>query len=184
MATQSNNPQDEVSESVDDPSGAEEASEKSSSGRFWLLLVPLVLFATAGGAWLAYGRYDQVAKSVSMLQARVGMNDESNADAPIEYGKFLELKNIVANPANTKGGRYLMVNIGFESDRQAVLDELESKEIVVRDEILNLLSNQTPAQLSDIDRRDSIKSALRQNVNRVLREGEIQRLYFTQYVLQ
>lgn len=184
MATESNDPQGKASESVGDKDGSANASRTSSPGRFWMLLVPLILFAAAGGAWMAYGHYDQVTKSVSMLQAQLGMNDESNPNAPIEYGKFMELKNIVANPANTKGGRYLMVNIGFESDEQAVLDEIESKEIVVRDEILNLLSNQTPAQLSDIDRRDSIKTVLRQNVNRVLREGEVQRLYFTQYVLQ
>jgi flagellar FliL protein len=76
------------------------------------------------------------------------------------------------------------VSIGLEAERQAVLDETESRDIVIRDLIIRSLSNRTAAELSDIKRREEIKEALVEEINTVLRQGKITRLYFTEYVLQ
>jgi flagellar basal body-associated protein FliL len=47
-----------------------------------------------------------------------------------------------------------------------------------------MLGEFTVPELSDIDRRAFLKDTLLSSVNEVLKDGEVRRLYFTQYVLQ
>ena len=103
---------------------------------------------------------------------------------PLEYGDFKELDDLIINPTGTGGKRYLMVKIGFESDAPAALEELTTKDIVVRDAIVRYLSSQTVPDLAAIEKRDSLKIGLRKQINDILEKGKITRLYFTQYVIQ
>lgn len=147
---------------------------------FLLVMVPLVCTMLAGGAYLAVSQYP----ALSQASAKLGFDPSPAPDSLIEYGVFLELENLVVNPDGSDGRRYLMVSIGLEAERQAVLDETESRDIVIRDLIIRSLSNRTADELSDIARREEIKEALVTEINTVLREGAITRLYFTEYVLQ
>ena len=165
-----------------EPSGDAVTSDAPASGqRFWLFVVGLVVLAAVSGGGLAFTQYGRLAQA-----ATDGAADAEAApdDAPVAYGAFTELKGLVVNPAGTSGTRYLAVSIGFEADGPEVLAELERKEIVVRDAVLTRLSQRTAAELSAISRRDALKEELRTSVNEILQEGDIRRLYFTQYVLQ
>jgi flagellar FliL protein len=109
---------------------------------------------------------------------------EASAEPPPDFGSFYEVENMIINPAESQGSRYLMVNVGFESDQEIVLTELENKEVVIRDRVIKMLGEFTVPELSDIDRRAFLKDTLLTSVNQVLQDGEVRRLYFTQYVLQ
>ena len=54
----------------------------------------------------------------------------------------------------------------------------------MRDAIIGHLSGKTVDTLSDISNREGIKEEIRALVNEILAEGEIDRLYFTQFMLQ
>ena len=150
-------------------------------GRFRLILIPLILLAAAGGAWVAYSQYGTLAGTAAAL----GLGGDANdAEKPIEYGEFMEIDGLVINPANSEGRRYLMVKLGLESNKGAVLEELKQKEVVVRATVLKLLAAHTVEDLANIELRAQIKEELRSAVNAILRKGEVDRLYFTQYVLQ
>ena len=77
-----------------------------------------------------------------------------------------------------------MVKIGLESDKAKALAEVTEKDVVVRDAILRNLSARRVDELGAIALRDQLKEDLREAINGVLEDGEITRLYFTQYVLQ
>ncbi len=151
----------------------------------------MALLTSVGGSLVAHTQYDWLATQARSLQgfaandADASQVDEASPRAePIDFGLFHEIENMIINPAESGGSRYLMVNVGFESDRQAVITELDDKEIVVRDRVINLLSQFPVATLADIDRRAFVKDTLRQSVNQILEKGQVTRLYFTQYVLQ
>lgn len=152
-----------------------------------IVLAFVALLAGVGGSFVAHVNYDWLAQRVSAAQTQTSdgaeKNDES-APAPTEYGAFYEVDNMIVNPAESQGSRYLMVNVGFESDAEAVLTELENKEVVVRDRVIKLLGEFTVPELTDIDRRSFLKDTLRTSVNQILTNGPVRRLYFTQYVLQ
>lgn len=159
----------------------EEAKEKKKGGMsLIIMLVPLLLLGLAGGGWVAYSQYT----SLAVLMHSDEEEAEEEGDEPIEYGEFMELDPIIANPAGSGGQRYLMIKVGLEAAEAKVLEELGTKSIVVKETILGKLSAQTVEDLADIGKRDQIKEEVRGALNSILSEGEISRLYFTEYVLQ
>lgn len=142
-----------------------------------MILLPLILLGGGGGGYLAYSQY--------ITLATLGQETEVvEVEEPIEYGEFLELDNLIVNPARSDGKRFLMIKIGLESSEPKTLDEIITKRVVIHDTVLNLLSAKPVEELASIERRESIKEELREALNEIIMEGEVTRLYFTQYVLQ
>ena len=165
-----------------DPTEPLEAEEKpSKKGGLLFILLPAMLISAGIGSWLAYSQYESIAE----IAHNVFGGSENEGEQPIEFGEFMELSNIVVNPSDSEGRRLLMVSLGLETDEGGILESVTEREMVVRDTIIKILGNRTVDELSSIDERASIKSELRQAVNGIVsEEGEINRLYFTQYVLQ
>jgi len=150
-----------------------------------LLLALAAVVPAALGAWLAVSQQASIGSLLGAeAQATTAEAPAEPAAEPVEYGAFSEIQGLIVNPAGTEGLRYLMVNIGFESAEPKVLEEVTTKEIAVRDAILKILSEKTVPQLADIALRDSLKVEIRDTVNVILSDGQVDRLYFTQYVLQ
>ena len=167
-----------------DTAPAADADTPAAGGgsRFALVLFPLILAAGAGGAFLAYSQYPKLAEAAAAVGIELG---ETTAAVPrIQYGQFMEIQGLIINPAGTDGTRYLMVNLGLESRSAGILEEVEEKEVVVRDTILKVLGRHTVEELADISRRSDLKNELRAAVNAIVGQDQIQRMYFTQYVLQ
>jgi flagellar FliL protein len=147
-----------------------------------LVLLPVFLVGSAGGAWIAYSAYPQVASAVSIFSN--GDGTSSSEQENISYGQFYELEGLIINPAETTGEHVLSVSIGLEGKTDAVITEIETKQIVIRDTIIRILSNHTVHELADIQMRDTMKEELRGSVNKILAKTEVDRLYFTRYILQ
>lgn len=132
--------------------------------------------ALAAGGAAAYAQRDRL------------LEDDPEAppeEAPVELGAFHEMEGVVINPRGTAGQRYLMVKVGVEAESEKTLDRLKDIDPAARDAVLTLLADQTVSQLSDVTRRDTLKEQIRADLNRLLGEdGEVSRIYFTQYVLQ
>lgn len=158
--------------------------EGKGSKIFLFALIPIILLPLGGGAWLSYTYYEDLATVSNAIRRDFGKGDPKQAeDQPIEYGEFAQLENLVVNPAQSDG-RFLMVSLGLEFSEPKVTEEIGERDVVIRDSILRLLGKRTIPELSDITLRDEIKDDLREALNGILEEGDINRLYFTQYVLQ
>ena len=142
----------------------------------WLIGLVAFVVALAGGAYLTFANYGKVATVIAYASA-----SESGGRT---YGTFGEIKNVVVNPAGTSGGNYLMISLGLEASSEEVIDEIKSKEIVIRDLAIDYLSKKTPSELSTPKAREVIKKKLLEKVNQLLTGQKVSHLYFTQYVLQ
>jgi flagellar FliL protein len=161
---------------------------KKKGGGLLFILLPVALVAAGGGGFLAYAKYPTIARMMYTFD-EAGSEEEVSAEEGEEgetapYGTFLELKDIIVNPADSNGRRLLMVSLGLETTDPLLLESITAREMVVRDTIIKLLGQRTIEELAAIEQRNAIKDALRMAVNGVTPEGEIRRLYFTQYVLQ
>lgn len=157
-----------------------ETSEKPKGGINGLLmiLIPVMLISGGLGGYLSYTQYPLIAQTLYS-------GPEEEKAEPLEFGEFMELSNIVVNPNDSNGRRLLMVSLGLETNEAAILESVTQREMVVRDTIIKILGNRTVDQLASIDERSSLKTEIRHAVNSIVSEdGEINRLYFTQYVLQ
>ena len=160
---------------------AEEAPAKKSSRGMLIMMVVLLVPAIVGG-YLAYSHFGQITEAVASTGA--GSAEANSRDSVTTYGQFASINELLVNPKNSGGKRFLVVSLGVETKSTAVIGELEQKDVVVRDAILQLLSERTSDELAAIERRDSLKQQIIFRLNGILQEGDIDRLYFTQYLLQ
>ncbi|MFK7846914.1 MAG: flagellar basal body-associated protein FliL [Rhodothermales bacterium] len=172
---------DAVVEGAEPTSPVEDAAGKKDNSLFVLILVPLMILSAVGGGFLAYSQYPMFAEIAATIN---GSGDEEEEEAPIEFGEFMELTNIIVNPVDSEGRRLLMLSVGMETAESSVLESVTAREMVVRDTIIKILGTRTVDELADIESRTMLKDEIRLAVNGILSEGEINRMYFTQYVLQ
>ncbi len=156
-----------------------DAKGKKDKSLFILILIPLMILSAVGGGFLAYSQYPMLAEIAATING-----EEEEEEEPLEFGEFMELSNIVVNPADSEGRRLLMLSVGMETAEPSILETVTAREMVVRDTIIKILGTRTVDQLANIQERNALKDEIRLAVNSILSEGEISRMYFTQYVLQ
>ncbi|MEX0601153.1 MAG: flagellar basal body-associated FliL family protein [Rhodothermales bacterium] len=180
MPENSEIPEEELLDDVED------VEESEGGGIFHLLkfLIPIVLFTLGGGGYLAYTQYANLAEAAVSIGVEFGFAGKAEGEGPIEYGEFMTIDDLLINPAGSSGKRFLVVSLGVESKDSGVLAELAEKDIVVRDAILGLFSERTADELASIDLRGQLKKEIIAELNTILQKGEIDRLYFTQFLLQ
>ena len=174
--------------------------------RHFLLLLAITLgFAGVAGVGVTYADYGGVGKTLRSIPyvgktvgtpgsvpyadqiagvlPFVGGGDDGGAKSQT-LGALSKLEGLVVNPAQSQGNRYLAVSIAFETGTPEGKRELEKKKVIIKDAVLRLLSERTVEELSDPERRDGLKKALRDKANGILNEETVDRVYFTEFVLQ
>jgi flagellar FliL protein len=103
--------------------------------------------------------------------------------APPE-GTIYTIKDIVVNPANTGGTRFLSVSFAFEIKSPELAGQLQSKELMVRDALITILSAKTVAQLTDPKEKEIVRYQIRKRISDILKTDKIAAVYYTDFVLQ
>lgn len=96
----------------------------------------------------------------------------------------LPLENLVLNPANSGGSRYLLMSITIESADDKAVKALEARDAELKDLILTTLSKKTVDELSDVSGREKIKAELIAAILERFGKGSVKQLYFPQFVIQ
>ncbi len=94
------------------------------------------------------------------------------------------IKDIVVNPAGTAGSRFLSVSFGFELGSAELMTEFESREPIVRDVLITILSSKTLAELTDAKQKEVMRVQIKKRLSQVLETEELSGVYFTDFVLQ
>ena len=171
----------EVKESESTP---DQKTDKKKGKGMLMLLIPAILIPVLVGGGLAYTKYETLAVLGMKVGLDFGTKTAEEEPKPVQYGEFMQIDGMIINPADSQGKRYLLVSVGLESHDAAVLEEVKQKEVVVRDVILKVLGDRTVDELANVALRNELKDNIRGAVNDVMRQGEVDRMYFTQYVLQ
>ncbi len=101
-----------------------------------------------------------------------------------EEKKIYVARDIIVNPAGTNGTRFLLTTIGFEVRSPELLNELERKEIQVRDALNTVLTGKALDELVNASKRDVLREEIAVEVNRILRNGELDKVYFSKFIIQ
>jgi len=97
---------------------------------------------------------------------------------------YYQIEEIIINPANTDGARYLLLSIAMELENAGVSAELEKKRAIIIDDINTMLSQYTTDEFNNIEKREIIKKELAVMINQTLEKNSVQNLFFTKYVMQ
>lgn len=106
-------------------------------------------------------------------------------EKPAEYGKFIhEIQDQIVNPAGTDGRRLLMVSLGFDVPSEENKKELEAKDVLLKDEVLSVISSKGLAELSNMAYRDTLRAEITERLKTVMPTVKINKIYFSKYILQ
>lgn len=126
-------------------------------------------------------------------EAEEGEAGEEGAAKGEEHGKEGEpavslvytMDNLVLNPAESGGTRFLLFTVAFELRTQALLDAMKARDAEMRDVVIATIGQRTTEELADMVQRDSLKAQLSTAVARELRKKKaVKRVYFPQFVIQ
>ncbi|RKY63776.1 MAG: hypothetical protein DRP99_03405 [Candidatus Latescibacterota bacterium] len=105
-------------------------------------------------------------------------------ERPSDVGMYV-IKDLIVNPAGTRGTRFFLVSLGLEYSPPGAEDKLKEQEPRIRDRLITILAEKTLAQLSDITYREKLREEINQAVQEVLADdAEVLHVYFVKYVLQ
>ena len=163
----------------------------------------LVLGLTVGGASGALVVGPAMAKGITPAagaarpaQAIDASNASSEDAAAAEEGgdgdakagesakQVYTLDNLVLNPAESGGTRFLLLSVAFETTSAALLEDMKMRDAELRDAVLVTLGAKTVEQLADMRLREQIKAELTAAARKLFKKKATLRVYFPQFVIQ
>ncbi|MCC5914331.1 MAG: flagellar basal body-associated FliL family protein [Balneolaceae bacterium] len=100
-----------------------------------------------------------------------------------EYGQF-DFEELIVNPAQTNGQRYLVVEISVELEHIRDVELVEKNKQKIRHEMNQALGSRTVDQLGSFDEREYLRRELAEIINRAIDKRSVRNLYYTRYVMQ
>ena len=151
---------------------AEEEEQPKKSKLKLIVIASLVIILGAGGfvGWKWY----------SNKKAHEEATKESDASI------MFPLKSFIVNLVDKSGTgkRYLKLTMELEIGGEEQKMEVEKRIPHLRDTILLLLSSRSLKDIGTMEGKLELKQALLMRINRILGEGIVHRVYFTEFVVQ
>ncbi|GAB6066532.1 flagellar basal body-associated FliL family protein [Aquifex pyrophilus] len=156
---------------------AEEVKEPEAGGgkkKLILLLLLIILLAAAGG-----GAY------FFLFAKKEKKEEKASKVAPPEVGIMYKLEPaFIVNLADPEATVYARISITLEVANQQVLQEVQKKEPVIRDAIIEIVSSKTSNELRTPEGREELKLEILKRINTILAKGGVRNVYFTEFVIQ
>ncbi len=97
-------------------------------------------------------------------------------------GTLVPLETFLVNLAGSRGRNLAKVNMELEVSNAEVQLEVERLKPKIRDMIIIILSGKTFAQVSTREGKDNLREEIRDQVNLFLTKGQIENVYFTEFI--
>ncbi len=153
-------------------------------GKFLILSIAVLLLLAVGlttyfllyqGAWAGLTGDEQGGK---------GENASQKASENSGLGPTIKLDNFVVNITDGERTRYLKTGITLEAMDKKTKKEIKERKPQIRDAILFLSSNKNFRELRDLQGKKQLQADLQHKINSILHEGEVKRIFFTEFVVQ
>lgn len=142
--------------------------------------------------FLPYGKYFLIAMAVIiqvLLAYTVVDKNYHRIYSALESSRIPDpfiypINDLIVNPANSNGKRYLVVELSLELRSQECALLVERNIQKLRHNLNETLASRTVEQLVQFRERELLRSELAIVTNRTIGENSVQNLYFTKYVMQ
>lgn len=112
-----------------------------------------------------------------------GKKEEGGEKAAMPKPKEFVLSEIVVNIAGSRGARYIKASVYFDANPD-VLEDLERQRARVIDLISSALASKTMDELTAPNARGLLREELLATCNGLLKKGQINNLYFVDFLIQ
>lgn len=166
----------------------EEAQEKPKGSKTLLIFgaVALVLLIGVGVGAYFLGTRMAPAPDVPAETAAAGTPAAKKPDAKVsaEIGPMIDIENFVVNLLDKENTRYLKASVTLELNSPETSEEVTQRMAQIRDAILLLSSNKTFDDLRDLQGKMQLRAELIETLNKILLQGKVTHVYFTNFVIQ
>ena len=182
-----------MAEAVETPEVVE--TKKGGSNILLIIVVVMLFLILAGGAAAAYfmlnedtevlddAKHAQQAQVLAAPVAAKGTTSSRNTDYS-QIGPMYPMDQFIVNLYNEGSSRYLKSTINFELSMAELSIEMDTKKPLIRDIVIKTLSAKTYEEISTIRGKENLKDEIAMKVNQVLSDGQVNNLFFTDFVIQ
>ena len=174
----------------DDAVDQQIASLQRKSKLLLMMLVMALALAAGSGAY-AFLSVKSVGEQVDGLRATAEKMDAGKEDAienmtepQRKVGIIHPLGNFVVNLLDPGNLRYVNCRIELEVDDSTVVKEITAREAQFKDAVISLVGNQTYQDVLGVEGKSRLREELMVRFNRLLPNGQIARVYLTEFVVQ
>lgn len=176
----------------------EEGKKKKGNMLLVIIIGVLVLILIIGGvvAFLMMGNDEAGAKAGEATKKEASAAPEEKhsggteaassggEEASTEIGLMFPLETFTVNLLSESGRRYLKVQMNLEMGGKELSPELEEKKPLFRDIIIRILSSKSLEEISTVKGKEKLKEEIVHEINLHLKDGKVQHVYFTDFVVQ
>lgn len=147
--------------------------------------IPLAFMGKKGGdKELENGELDPEAAAKEGAKAVMveGHDDEEElVEGEEPLGAIFPLDTFVVN---LKGGKYIRLQIQLEFVGRDIPSRFYSRNVLVRDAILTLLSVKSQEDLAEAKDKEQLRTEIKNLINEILKKEEIKKVYYSQFLVQ
>ncbi len=164
---------------ADEEKEAQQAEETSGGGKGKLLLALLLLLILligggAGAYFFLFAKKDDSKEETPKPEV-----------SPESVGVMYKLEPaFIVNLADPEATMYARVSVTLELSSPEVTMEVQKREPIIRDAIIEILSNKTSRELRSPEGREQLKLEIIKRINTILVQGGVRNVYFTEFVVQ
>lgn len=144
----------------------------------FVIQLVLVYFITATFLVKTVPGTQPVEDSTAIEENEEGAEEEAKGPQQI-----FNIEDLIINPAGTSGQRLLLLSVGFGVSTDEQLTTLRENEVVIKDMVINTVSQKSLGVLSKVELKDSLKVELANKVNEAYPKTEVKNVYFSKYLI-
>jgi len=163
------------------PASSPPAGQKPT---LFIILAIVNMLVVAGVAAMLYLGQKKKAHEANIDDVIHGENEEQAKEKMDKdfVGKLVPLETFLVNLAGSRGRKLAKVNMELEVSNGEVQEEIDKLKPKIRDIIIIIVSSKTYAQISTKEGKDQLRDEIRDQTNLFLTKGQIQKVYFTEFI--
>lgn len=145
---------------------------------FILMLIALTIYAVTNSAFNFKGNTLKQKSKTGLGYVRTGRTDFKAPD-------IFFLGNFTANMAtNDRAGKFVVVELRLKMSDEDMAQELKDKNIRLRDAVIDEMSLKRFSEVATEKGKIALKENIKERLNGIVREGQIEEVYFTKFIIQ
>jgi flagellar FliL protein len=147
-----------------------EVQKKPKSKKLLIIIVLAVVLLGAGGGGVYYFKFAKP--------------PEVQSDEKAVSDNFYEMETFTVNLADPGGKRFLKTTMKLRVSTSNAVEECKARNFELRDLVLTLLTGKESEEVVRPEDKLHLKKEIIASVNRALRKGQVQDVYFTEFLVQ
>lgn len=149
-----------------------------------VLLVLVVVFMMMGKGSKKESKEGEGAKTEAAAGGGHGGAPAAGGEGGAAGATVFALEPFIVNIYDGQELRYLKVKVEMEMANPAIKPELDGRLAAMRDAILVVLTSKTLQDIQDIQGKNQLREEILTAVSKIVAQGKVTKIYFTDFVIQ